>query len=274
MVISLDLVFILITNLGSELFLLITLPIIYFARRKLGLRLSIMVLLGVWLTHVLKVLFRIERPPKENWKVEASGYSFPSGHATNAATYWGYLAYRLRRTPALSIVFLILVVLIGYSRVYLGVHRVEDIIGGFIVGTCTLISVEYALNRAEKREFPIIGLIIGSLIIPLLMIYVTYIIAGGFMEEVEVAIKTMSTLSGIAIGYIVASTKNLHLEDTKNISEVAKRSIIGLLIVMGLFLVHSALEEITLVTFITYWLMGVAITLITPLIVRSIEKKS
>jgi membrane-associated phospholipid phosphatase len=94
---------------------------------------------------LLKQLFRRKRPLTPLLKA-AKGLSFPSGHAIMAVTFYGLLIYILQHTISndlarfLSILWLIvLIILIGFSRVYLRVHYASDVIAGFIIGLLWLI---------------------------------------------------------------------------------------------------------------------------------------
>lgn len=110
---------------------------------------------GVVLTTVLKAVFQRARPELFESGYTASFYSFPSGHATVAVGFYGTLAfliaYRLggwkRWTVAISGIVLIL--LIGFSRLYLGVHYPTDVLAGYLAAPLWVISVGilYALWR-------------------------------------------------------------------------------------------------------------------------------
>ncbi|WP_156745065.1 phosphatase PAP2 family protein, partial [Mycobacterium sp. 1165178.9] len=89
-----------------------------------------------------KALVGRERPPVPFALVDADGYSFPSGHATGTAAITVITAWMLTRwlipwwtarvvvwTVAIGSVFLI-----GFSRVYLGVHYVSDVLAGWMLG--------------------------------------------------------------------------------------------------------------------------------------------
>jgi undecaprenyl-diphosphatase len=98
-------------------------------------------LLGSWLWDLmLKRQYGRPRPPGP-WLVHATGYSFPSGHAVVAVAFYGVLAYYLIRRPLhgdrglAAVLFSVLVVmLIGISRIYLGVHYPSDVIAGWAIG--------------------------------------------------------------------------------------------------------------------------------------------
>ncbi len=115
-------------------------------------RLSAVVLLvstagGAVLTTVLKAVFRRSRPELVDSGYTASFYSFPSGHATVAVGFYGaltlMLAYHLRGATrwAVVIVGASVVLLIGFSRLYLGVHYPTDVLAGFLAAPLWLVSV-------------------------------------------------------------------------------------------------------------------------------------
>lgn len=101
---------------------------------------------GTWLTvNGLKLLVRRPRPPEVLRLAHASGWSFPSGHAGNAAaTYLAIgvvaalvLPRRWERVAAVAC-GAVVTMLIGISRVYLGVHWLTDVLAGWFVGVAWL----------------------------------------------------------------------------------------------------------------------------------------
>ena len=102
---------------------------------------------SIVLTTVLKGLFQRTRPELVESGYQASFYSFPSGHATVAVGLYGMLtvilAYRLRGTArwAVAVCGLLVVLLIGFSRLYLGVHYPTDILAGYLSALLWLVCV-------------------------------------------------------------------------------------------------------------------------------------
>ena len=95
------------------------------------------------ITMILKNI--IMRPRPETAVIIENSFSFPSGHATIAVAFYGFLAYilfRICRTRKEKIVVCaigtFLILLIGLSRLYLGVHYVSDVIAGYLIGAVGL----------------------------------------------------------------------------------------------------------------------------------------
>lgn len=114
---------------------------------------------GIVLTTVLKAIFRRARPEIIDAGYEASFYSFPSGHATVAVGFYGALALLLALRlespwrPVVAAAGALLVVLIGLSRLYLGVHYPTDVLAGYLAASLWLASVWLAY-RLWRLAFP------------------------------------------------------------------------------------------------------------------------
>jgi hypothetical protein len=129
----------LITEFGSVALYIILLPLIYWCiDEKKCLRLGVMVLVSVWLNITLKLALDQPRPFFESYDPsvgiigERMG-GFPSGHAQNSLVMWGIIASwgKQKRLYGIAAFFCLL---IGFSRMYLGVHFPTDILGGWIIG--------------------------------------------------------------------------------------------------------------------------------------------
>lgn len=128
--------------LGSEDFFLIVLPLVYWCLdAALGLRIGVMLLVTQGLAPLFKMALHGPRPYWVSASVEglASEASFgvPSGHSLTAAGVWGIAADGLKRTWA-WVAALIVILLIGLSRIYLGVHFLHDVLLGWFLGGLTL----------------------------------------------------------------------------------------------------------------------------------------
>lgn len=139
-----------ITNLISPLVvgIVIFITMITVAKRNIRGFVSFILTLGVGfiLNTVLKYLFSIPRPELSPL-LELSSYSFPSAHAMISLIFYGGLSYFIFTTIkskllalVFSLVSVFLIFLIGFSRVYLGVHYPSDILAGYLSGSFWLIS--------------------------------------------------------------------------------------------------------------------------------------
>ena len=110
------------------------------------------------LFRIAKVLAAQPRPPSALHLVSASGYGFPSGHATSAIACWGILvvvlsAGRPRRVALIGATLAALVVLlVGASRIYLGVHWWTDVTAGLALGGSWLCILCAAFLASQSRE--------------------------------------------------------------------------------------------------------------------------
>ncbi|HLL80517.1 MAG TPA: phosphatase PAP2 family protein [Ktedonobacteraceae bacterium] len=146
-----------ITFFGSAPFL-IALAVLMMARwyragQPLAARFCLLSLLGLPLNWLLKLPFDRARPSNHLVQVvlEATGLSFPSGHAMASTVVYGFLAFLLwtnapaSKRRAYGVMFLALMPLcIGMSRIYLGDHWFSDVIGGWVAGLfCLILLVEW-----------------------------------------------------------------------------------------------------------------------------------
>ena len=117
--------------------------------------------LTVFLNLAIKGSFMRVRPPEELRMVVETGYSFPSGHAMLAASFYGFLIFMLLQTKitprqkaeGMAVCFLV-ILLVGCSRIYLGVHYATDVIGGFLASTIYLILYTRLLKWYFEAEIP------------------------------------------------------------------------------------------------------------------------
>lgn len=108
------------------------------------------------LNLVLKFILKRDRPNILQL-ISVDNYSYPSGHAMISMGVYGcfiYLIYKYvdnKKIKICSIVLLsLLILLIGFSRIYLGVHYFSDIVGGFIISICYLIIFDKVIKRWER----------------------------------------------------------------------------------------------------------------------------
>ena len=136
-----------ITNFGGAtcLITITILLLILIKNKKIGLiTLTNLVLITI-LNQMLKIVLKRPRPT-EFRIINETGYSFPSGHSMISMAFYGLLIYLIYKKiknkylkATLIIILLLLILAIGISRIYLGVHYVSDVIGGFLISISYLI---------------------------------------------------------------------------------------------------------------------------------------
>jgi len=137
---TLDSLFKTITTLGAEQAFLLILPFVFWCvNKRIGVRLSVLLVLSSSLNSVLKLLFDQPRPIAGRVQVlaEETSPGLPSGHAQNSLVVYGYLAAQVRKPWAWAAATLI-VLGVGLSRIYLGIHFPTDVLGGWLVGIALL----------------------------------------------------------------------------------------------------------------------------------------
>ena len=161
----------LVTNLGGEAVFIVTAIVVFWCLSKsCGYYMMTVGFAGTIINQFLKLWFRIPRPwvkdPNftivESARAEATGYSFPSGHTQNAFAVFGSPA-RFFKSTALRIIFIFLIALTAFSRMYVGVHTPLDVGVSLIVGTI-LVFVIYPffrdMDKSPKKVYIIFGIFI------------------------------------------------------------------------------------------------------------------
>lgn len=144
-----------ITNFGGAVFLigLTILLFILIKNKKIGFSIFSNLAIITILNQLLKRI--LQRPrPTEYRIIEETGYSFPSGHSMVSMAFYGYLIYltykyvknKYLKWSVITILG-VLIISIGISRIYLGVHYTSDVLGGFLLSISYLVIYISAVNK-------------------------------------------------------------------------------------------------------------------------------
>jgi len=139
--------------------MLVTAIIMIFSKnKKKTFYIGLNVVLCFLLNQAFKMIFTRDRPVGINL-INENGYSFPSGHSMMSVAFYGFLAYmylhskRSKKNRLLVIIsFILLVLLIGISRIYLGVHFASDVLAGFALALAYLILFVTIFYNEKKRS--------------------------------------------------------------------------------------------------------------------------
>ena len=93
------------------------------------------IILMSWaVNETLKHGFSLPRPPEDLHLISTSGFGFPSGHAQMAVVVWGWLGRQYNRLTLASVI----IFLVGFTRIYLGVHFPHQVLAGWTIGFALL----------------------------------------------------------------------------------------------------------------------------------------
>ena len=149
-----------ITNFDVAIFL-ITLTVILFIlikNKKIGLSIFSNLVIITVLNQLLKRI--LQRPrPTEFRIIEETGYSFPSGHSMVSMAFYGIIIYLVYKNVTnkylkwtLITLLSLLILSIGFSRIYVGVHYFTDVAGGFLLGLAYLIIYINIYNKKVGKN--------------------------------------------------------------------------------------------------------------------------
>lgn len=142
----------------TEMILIIlALIIIFCKKRKLSSYIVVNAGLCVLINQIVKRIFVRVRPVGIAL-ITQGGYSFPSGHSMMALTFYGFIIYLINKSNmakkkkiVITTLLSILILLIGVSRIYLGVHFASDVIGAFSLGLVYLVLfINYVYKKKES----------------------------------------------------------------------------------------------------------------------------
>lgn len=134
---------------------------------------------GELLYIIFKLLLHRARPDMGFSLILRNGYAFPSGHAMISLIFYGMIGYDFLRIVKrrwlkafFSILTIIIIFLIGFSRIYLGVHWVSDVLAGWALGAAVLILLITFFNQQERfKPETKTGSILSKRLISLIVIF-------------------------------------------------------------------------------------------------------
>ena len=243
-----DAVFPIITDIGSEMGYLVILSLVYWCISKpAGQGLAYAYLFSTTLNTWIKDIWRIPRPddPALEGTLERAGItcrlnplrhetspSFLSNHTQGAVVSWGYMAYGFKKAW-FWVVAVIMVALLGFSRMYLGVHFPQDVIGGLVVGVVYLLLCLLAEPYVRTRLFELnLGWrYVLAVLAPLTVLMV---------HPVEGAATPMGAAIGLGVGFVLEGQTLCFAVEGKWWRRVL-RGALGLVVVFAVYFGLSAL---------------------------------
>lgn len=284
-----------VTKLGEGAAPFIALCILYLCVSKV---LGLYVMMGWTLTRVgngfTKITACVYRPwirdprvkPVESAIAAATGYSFPSGHTSNAMTIYGGLVMRKDLPKMLRIGLATVVVLVGFSRNWLGVHTPQDVLVALAMGFAFMLvsqKVFDMLDAYPNRDTLVAS--VGMLLALALLAYTSlkhyptdYDAAGNLIVDPAKMANDSYKNAGYALGFFVGWIIEKRYVCFSVEGTVQQRIRRGLWAVLGLLVVYYPLTAIIKLiiaggagSFVTCALLMLYITLIAPILIKRLE---
>lgn len=209
----LDWFFSLVTHLGDEtVFLALAIFIFWCVSKREGYYVLTVGLAGTVINQMLKLFFRIPRPyitdkslkPVESALERATGYSFPSGHTQNVAGTFGSIALFCKRWW-LRILSITVIVLVAFSRMYLGVHTPLDVLTSLAIGAALVFALRPVFKSEERFEKFMPFVIMGSILLALafMLYFPIFENVAHDTKNLTDAMENAYTLAGCVIGLAI-----------------------------------------------------------------------
>ena len=278
----------------GELFVIVSLiAIIYWCvSKELGEYLLVSFGWADWVNGFLKIFACIYRPwimdsrvhPVKEAIPGATGYSFPSGHTTHATSFFGGLALKGNFSKALTIVLWVCVLLVGFSRNYLGVHSVLDVIFGFLCTLAVLVIIKKLFDKLD--EYPNLDLIIAAVGIIASVLLVVYAMTKSYPMDYDAAgklivdpaklmldsIQNAGLLCGISISWVVER----RLINFSVDGSLKDRVLRGLCAFIGFELIVTVLvpwASTGIGRFLSAFILGLFIMVIVPFCIKYFQNR-
>ncbi|MBI3962684.1 MAG: phosphatase PAP2 family protein [Deinococcus sp.] len=257
----LDQVMTMITNLGSEYLYIAALALVYWLwDREVGYHLAVLMVTSFLVNFGVKELVAAPRPSPELVRIiapqTAAGYGFPSGHAQSSATFWWYLALVSRRWW-LWVGGTLLVLLVAFSRVYLGVHFLDDVVGGVVLGAVL----------AGVGPW-VAGVTLPALSRPVALGLKAVLPALGLLLPVTDSARLLGLLAGVLVG---GDLVRFQLETRGRWWQLVLRAVLGLVVVFGVWFLSRLLFPEGVLQYLRYFLIGLAAMALVPVLFRLVR---
>ena len=279
-----------ITYLGDEVcFMAMALLIFWCIDKRRGYYVFIVGLLGTVVNQFLKLWFRISRPwvidpeftPVEAAIEGAGGYSFPSGHTQTAVGTYGSIALGFKKAWVRWLC-LAVIVIVPFSRMYLGVHTPLDVGVSYLIGGGLAIGLYFCFK--DERSFEKCAKYVFVLLLAACVAYAIFVFTYTFPENTDAhnlasGVKNACTVGGTSLALLVIyiyDTKKLNFSTEAPLLGQLLKLVLGLALVVaiksgfkpvlnaffGLFLDGAVRDNVS--NFVRYFLMGIFAGCIWP----------
>jgi len=288
-------IFQVITELGGEMGFIMIIAIFYIVYdKRFAKNMVFSLVFSTYLNEFIKEFVKDPRPTtnissEEEYGYIYPGYGFPSGHTQHSVVIYGYIANEFKDKPRPYVIPIItssLIFLIAISRIIIGVHDLEDIIGGLLIGIGFLVTFIYlepilsekinSLSLSMKITIavliPILFFVIGTLLFP----------ANGLGLVNNPPLYTDSglislvcgVLLGFSVGYLLENEYIKYEPSELNYKQKTINLFIGIILLLITFIgLGLIIRGNVVLRFIRYTLAVFIFIFVAPLIFTKINRK-
>lgn len=262
-----------VTFLGEEVLMILIVVTLWFAvDRRLGQKVLFVTASALAVNVTVKNFTKIPRPFTKGISgvrtETATGYSFPSGHTQMFSTWSTLFALRLRRLWV-SALTVLLILAVGFSRVYLGVHYPSDVIGGILFGVSLAVLGNFLFDRIKDTR----KLYVATLIVFLPLVAYFLVTADPLFEDLY---KLYGMLCGLTLVSFLERTCE-PLDYGVSVWKKVLRVVIGLVVAFALkegikaMNVFEIVQISLLFDILRYFLVVLALGYLCPLLFRKLK---
>lgn len=268
----LNLLFQFITLFGEDIVMVLLIAVLYFAiDKRLAQKLFFVSMTGMCINGALKNIAKVPRPFARGISCvresTATGYSFPSGH-TQVFASWSSILSRHYKRVWLTVLCVVMIILVAFSRMYLGAHYLSDVIVGAGIGVGCGILGSMVYERAANKL--LLFVIVAVVILPFV---VWFTIEGN--EHFEDFFKFYGMLAAFIPAYIIDN--KFPLDYNVPVWKKCLRVLIVLLVALGIkeglkvLYIDGNVRLNLIVDMIRYALMIFACLGICPIVFKKIK---
>lgn len=263
---------------GQDIPVLIIICILYWClNKRIACQIGLTFFVSGLFLQNLKITFRIERPwildktfhPVASAIPAATGYSFPSGHTQTAASLFSTLSFFTKKWT-LRLLCILLFLLVGFSRMYLGVHTPADVCTAIVIACASSLLIHFVMEQmysktpsVQNRFCLIISILLAAAGLGTLF-YAWFLVNKGILPAVlsEDCFKSGAAGLGFAAGWYIEHTW-IRFSEARSLRERILRFVPGILstlllkIVLKMLLGSSIPSEIIQYFFLVLWMTGI-----------------
>ncbi|MBR1680880.1 phosphatase PAP2 family protein [bacterium] len=231
-----------ITTIGESLFSVTFMALIYWCiNKKYGELIILSCSFGYVINQLMKIAFCIYRPwildsritPYDKAIPGAYGYSFPSGHTARVTLNFGGAALCFK-SKIFKIFCLLIILLVAFSRNFLGVHSLQDVVIGFLVSIIIILSLKYFLEKVDLKNNKLIDIFFTVFMVVICFVVLYYMkfknypmdyVAGKLLVDPLKMQTGVFKASGLLIGCALGGFLERHYIDFEITQNTYKRII-------------------------------------------------